>query len=336
MDPSTSPKAFGTEPPSSIPIDPLLFAWIPPASVPSAPAPTPALSGSLVPPTAFVPPGLQSTLDYQRINSPAPSHGFPVVSAEQEQSILCNLSLPSVLQLDITISPFAYLAAMPTAAEVVQICDVPESFYGRVKLEMYPVQVQRRAVMRMWRSFHWHWNNETDVKKFVSKKLNKRFLQSKRSYDKKMAKLATRDVANASRLPATALPDAQTTLTTITNLHPCAALGAALPYHLASSQISAFENATATSSGSSGSFPATASPIAAWSDPDIHLARAFLGDAYWNAVDYAMADDESGAFSDWRAVPAVGVLLEDWMLNTGFLNAADVQLIFDGEEMEDE
>jgi hypothetical protein len=181
--------------------------------------------------------------------------------------------LPSVLQLDITIAPFAYLAAIPTAAEMVQICDVPESLYGRVKLEMYPIQVQRRAVMRMWRAFHWNWDNKSDVKKFVSKELSKRFHQSKRAADKKMAKLATRDVANA----AATLPDAPAALTTTTNLHPNAALAAAL--------------AGSLSSGSSGSFPAATSPVAAWSDPDVHLARVFLGDAYWNAVDYTIADD---------------------------------------------
>ncbi|KAI5798577.1 hypothetical protein FPQ18DRAFT_420513 [Pyronema domesticum] len=319
MESAASTNAHGTEPPSSlrsIPIDSLLLACVPPASIPSDPAPTTTTTGSLVSPTAVAPPVLQSTLGYQQISSPAPAYGFPVVSAEQEQSILNTLSLPSVLQLDITISPFAYLAAMPTAAEVVQICDV-----------------QRRAVMRMWRSFHWKWNNEMDVKKFVSKELSKRFRQSKRSYEKKMTKLATSRVANAdAERTATTLPDSHSALAVTTNLHPNASFdaavfptaGAALPYHSASSQISASEPTTTTSSGSSGCFPATASPVPAWSDPDVHLARAFLGDAYWNTVDYAIADDESRAFSDWGTVPAVGVPLQDWMFNTGFLDAKDV------------
>ncbi|CCX04564.1 hypothetical protein FPQ18DRAFT_309045 [Pyronema domesticum] len=332
MESVTPFNANGTKLPSSppgIPIDPLLLAWVPPASVPSGPAPTTATTGSLISPTAVVPPNsLQSTLPdhhYQRISSPAPAHGLPVVSAAQEQHILTTLSLPSALQLDVAISPFAYLAAMPTAAEVVQICDVPESLYGRVKLEMYPIQVQRRAVMRMWRAFHWNWDNETDVKKFVSKELSKRYHQSKRAADKKMAKLATRDVANAAvERAATTLPNAQAALAVTTNNHPDSELDVAV--------CPADGAATATPSGSSGSFPAATSPVAAWSDPDVHLARAFLGDAYWNAVDYAIADDESGAFGNWGEVPAIGVLLQDWMLNTEFLDHEDFML----EEMEDE
>jgi hypothetical protein len=327
MEPSTSSATALADMeyiPKGIPVDPLLLALdasVPSGPVPSSLAPTTSPTSSLISPSIVIPPGL----DYQQISSPAPSHGFPVVSAEQEQSVLSTLStlsLPSVLQLDMTIPPFAFLAAMPTAAEVVQICDVPESFYGRVKLEMYPIQVQKRAVMRMWRSFHWKWNNEIDVKKLVSKELNKRFLQSKRSYEKKMAKLATRDVANAAGLAAAVLPDAQTTHTTVTNLYPDAeltadfdpAVDAALSDHLVSSEISASEPAPAASSLS-----AVSSPDAAWSDPDAHLARVFLGDAYWKAVDYAIADDESGAFSDWGTVTAVGVLLEDWMLNVSFV-----------------
>jgi hypothetical protein len=224
--------------PNHILIDPLLLAWVPPTSVPSAPAPTTAPTGSLVPPTAVVSPGLQSTLDYQQISSPAPAHGFSVVSAAQEQFILTTLSLPSALQLDTIIRPFPYSAAMHTAAEVTQTGDVPESFYGRAKLEMYPIQVQRRAVMRMWRSFHWNWNNEIDVKKFISKELNKRFLQSMRPYDKKMAKLATWDVANAAGLVGTSLPDSQTALAVTTNSHPDAAAAAAFPSYSVSSGIS--------------------------------------------------------------------------------------------------
>ncbi|KAI5786125.1 hypothetical protein FPQ18DRAFT_394219 [Pyronema domesticum] len=327
MESTTSPDASGTEPSSlpEIPIDPLLLAWVPPASVPAAPTATTDTTGSVVSPAVVVPPHLlQSTLaDYQRINSPAPLHGFPVVSADQEQRILSTLSLPSALQLDITIRPFAYLAAMPTAAEVVQICDVPESLYGRVKLEMYPIEVQRRAVIRMWRSFHWQWNNEADVKKFVSKELGKRFNQSKRTYDKKQAKLAaTQDVANAAGLPAAALTNSQTTLTTITNLPLNTALAAAVS-----------PSSEPAPTGSSGSPPASASSNAhaAWTDPDFYSAREFLGEAFWNAVDYTIATDDAGAFNNWREIPAVGLLLQDWLLNTGFLDNEDVLL----EEMDE-
>ncbi|KAI5789494.1 hypothetical protein FPQ18DRAFT_306845 [Pyronema domesticum] len=295
MESSTTPNADGTKPPSSrldIPIDPILLAWVPYESVPSAPTPAPTTDhpGSLVSPAAVVLPGQEFTLDYQRISSPAPAHGFPVVSVERERSILSVLSLPSALQLDMTIRPFAYLAAMPTAAEVAQICDVPESLYGRVKLEMYPIQVQRRAVMRMWLSFHWNWNTEADVKNVVSKELNKRFLQSKRSYEKKMAKLATRDVANATGLAATTLPDAQAALAVTINSHPDAAAATAFPFHSASSGISAActpatsEPTPDFSSGSSGSSSSgalsnPADPGAAWSDPDFGSATAFLADA---------------------------------------------------------
>jgi hypothetical protein len=336
MEPSTSSAAVSADmelDPNHILIDPLLLAWVPHTSVPSAPAPTTAPTGSLVPPTAVVSPGLQSTPDYQQISSPAPAHGFSVVSAAQEQSILTTLSLPSALQLDTTIRPFPYLAAMHTAAEVTQTCDVPESFYGRVKLEMYPIQVQRRAVMRMWRSFHWNWNNEIDVKKFISKELNKRFLQSMRPYDKKMAKLATWDVANAAGLVGTSLPDSQTALAVTTNSHPDAAAAAAFPSYSVSSGIStachqAASDPTPTSSSSSSgfsrAFPSGASsnpadPAAAWSDPEFDSARVFLGGAFWNAADYAIATDDSGAFSNWGSVPAVGLLLQDWMFNVSFV-----------------
>jgi hypothetical protein len=313
MEHSTYPEAYGTEPifpQLSIPIDPLLLAWVPDEAVPSTPAPTIAPNGSVVSPAAVIPPGLQSTLPdsyYQQISSPAPAHGLPVVSSAQEQSILASLSLPSALQLDMAISPFAYLAAMPTASEVVQICDVPESLYGRVKLEMYPTRVQRRAVMRMWRAFSWKFDKEMDVKKFVSKELAKRFHQSKRSAEKKQAKLAaTRDVANAAVLPAAALPDGQTTLATIINLHPDAALAAA-------------SSSGSGSSGYSGSPPAVSSPDVAWSDPDFDSARAYLGDALWYTVDYTIATSTSGAFNNWGDVPAVGVLLQDWMFNVSFV-----------------
>ncbi|KAI5786054.1 hypothetical protein FPQ18DRAFT_415825 [Pyronema domesticum] len=333
MEHSTNPEAYGTEsasPPRSIPIDPLLLAWVPDESVLSAPAPTTSPNSSFASPAAVIPSGLQSTLpdsSYQQISSLAPAHGLPVVSAAQEQSILTSLSLPSALQLDMAISPFAYLAAMPTASEVVQICDVPESLYGRVKLEMYPTQVQRRAVMRMWRAFAWKFDKEMDVKKFVSRELAKRFHQSKRSADKKQAKLAaTRNVANAAGLPAAALLDGQTTLTTVTNLHPDAALAGA-------SSGSSGSPGYSCSSGSSGSPPAGASSNtdSAWSDPDFSIARAYLGDTLWYTVDYTIATSTSGAFNNWGDVPAVGVLLQDWMFNIGFLDAEDVLL----EEMDD-
>jgi hypothetical protein len=300
----SSPNAYGTEPFSSILIDPLLLAWVPPASVSSAPTTVP--TGSLAPPTAVVPLGLQSTLqDYQQISSPAPAHRLPVVSPQQEQSILTPLSLPSTLQLDMAISPFPIRAAMPIAARVVQICQVPEFLYGRVKLEMYPTQVQRRAVMRIWRAFPWKWNKKIDVKKSVSKELNNRFHPSKRSAEKKRAKFA-----------------ATTTLTSAANHHPDAALAGALPHYVVSSGISDTSLQTTSEPAlAASSLPAGSSPVAAWSDPDVHLARAFLGDVYWNAVDYAIADHQSGAFSNWGEVPAVAVLLQDWMLNVSFVNS---------------
>ncbi|KAI5786029.1 hypothetical protein FPQ18DRAFT_308950 [Pyronema domesticum] len=236
---------------------------------------------------------------YQQINSPAPAHGLPVVSPQQEQSILTSLSLPSALQLDMAISPFPVGAAMPTAARVVQICQVPEFLYGRVKLEMYPTQVQRTAVMRMWRAFPWKRNKEIDVKKFVSKELNNRFHQSKRSAEKNQAKLA-----------------ATTALTSAANHRPDATLAGTLPHYVVSSGISATSLPTASGPApAASSLSASSSLVAAWSDPDVHLARSFLGEVYWNAVDYAIADDGSGAFSNWGEVPAVAVLLQDWMLN---------------------
>jgi hypothetical protein len=191
----------------------------------------------------------------------------------------------------------------------------------------------------MWPSFHWHWNNKADVKKFVSKELGKRYNLSKRSFDKKQAKLATRDVANA----ASSLPNAPVALVDITNPHPQAVgtdvanpstiavvAGAASHNNSVSSEISAAcpssEPApvgSSCSSGFSGPFdspPAGASsnPDASWTDPDFNSARAFMGDAFWYAADYAIATNTSGAFNHREPVPA-GVLLQDWMFNVSFV-----------------
>jgi hypothetical protein len=295
-------------PPPGIPIDPLLLAWVPPASVPfapvpaTAPAPTTATTGSLVSPAAVVPPtSLQSTLPdhhYQRINSPAPAHGLPVVSAEQEQRILTTLSLPSVLQLDITIAPFAYLAAIPTAADMVQICDVPESLYGRVKLEMYPIQVQRRAVMRMWRAFHWKWSMEIDVKKFVSKQLNSRYLQSKNYKEKKMAEMWYADVA--ARISA-GNPDAVGIVHAVAAANPDVPVVAAVVAHAAPSARVTVAAALAPVVGASSSSvaPVASLPAAAASSPDA------------DAVVPSTTSSTSAANSSPVASPAAGASSPD-------------------------
>ncbi|KAI5810849.1 hypothetical protein BZA77DRAFT_360460 [Pyronema omphalodes] len=310
-------------------------------------------SGSVVSP-AF----LESTLtDYYRIISPAPAHGLPIVSPDEEQRLITNLSLPSSLQRDIAIRPFAYMAALPTAAEVVEICEVPEALYGRLKLEMYPIEVQRRAVMRMWRAFHWNWNNEADVRKFVSKELGKRYNQSKRAADKRLAKLVPRTVddgaaitsdASAAGLPTTnmqpvetlaaSLPtDASASLANTTNLLPDHESPPALAdssASLCSGPLSAAATpASAASSASSAPIPAITCPRTGWVVPDVHLARAFMGDDYWSIVDTVISEGRLGAFRTWdEPVPAVAVHLQDWMYKTGFIDYEDVMLLGSDDE----
>ncbi|KAI5809438.1 hypothetical protein BZA77DRAFT_298010 [Pyronema omphalodes] len=381
-------------PSPEMPIEPILSSRIPAEPVTSALAPMfPAAGSSGLTPAAVIPPEatgvpgsvvgseaatssvsvassgaaippalLQSTLtDYHRISSPAPAHGLPVVSIDEEQSLLTNLSSHSSLQRDITIRPFAFMAALPTAAEVVQICEVPETLYGRLKLEMYPIPVQKRAVMRMWRVFHWNWNNEADVRKFVSKRLGERFHQSKRAADKKMAKLAAGSIANAG----TTVPDASVALTTTTNFLPNDASPPALadasssdcsgplPEAVASADLlppdsaavadvsssdcssplaTAATVASAPSSESSASIAPMTCPVTGWVVPDVHLARAFMGDDYWGIVDSVISDETSRAFRNWdEPVPAVAVHLQDWMYKTGFIDYEDIMLLEEDE-----
>ncbi|KAI5815906.1 hypothetical protein BZA77DRAFT_354743 [Pyronema omphalodes] len=330
------------------------------SSIPSAPAaaissndsgviPTAAVisSAAAIPPAAVVP--NQSTLTdsyYQQIPSPAPAHGLPVVSAAQEQSILASICLPSSIQQDMIVQPFAYLAAMPTASEVVQICEVPETFYGRVKLEMYPPPIQRRAVMRMWRAFSWKFDNEMDVKAFVSKKLAERFYQSKRAADKKQAKLAASQgavsnavapIVDSAAVPAAALTADQTVLTTITNVSSEVALAAdsagsgittatnlSPDAELAASSSAAGFSEPA-SSGSSGSPPAVSPPEVSASEPNLEAAKPYLGDLLWPFVDEAIASDTVGRFN-WRGIPPAASLVTEWMYNIGYLDYEDVML----------
>lgn len=249
---------------------------VPPALASAAAVSTsPAASGLLV-----VPPGwLQSTLpdypiaDFRVLNDHgyyhqirSPQHGFPVVSAQQEQTILAALSSPLALQQDSTISPFAFMAALPTPAEVAEICLVPESIYGRVKLEMYPKPAQRRAVVRMWRSFPWKWSMEIDVKKFVSKQLNSRYLQSKNYKEKKMAEMWYTDVA--ARIAA-GNPNAVGIVHAVAAANPDVPVVAAVVAHAAPSARVAVAAALASVVGASSSVAPVASlPAAAASSPD--------------------------------------------------------------------
>lgn len=192
MAPSTPPNASN---PEESPTAPVVAASVPPTPAPTvAISAPPASTGPSVTPAASTIPGpafLQSTLPdslcpefsnlgdhryYYQIRRP--TIGFPDVSSQQEQAVLFSLSMFQALQHDLSIFPSQVGAALPTPSGVPEICLVPESIYGRVKLEMYPKPVQRRAVIRMWRSFPWKWHKEIDVKTFVSKQLNTRYLAS--------------------------------------------------------------------------------------------------------------------------------------------------------------
>ncbi|KAI5810869.1 hypothetical protein BZA77DRAFT_326532 [Pyronema omphalodes] len=96
---------------------------------------------------------------------------------------------------------------------------------------MYPKPVQRRAVIRMWRSFPWKWDNEVDVKKFVSKQLSTRYHHSKNYKEMKAAEAWYSDIANriaaghaeaveAVRLAAAANPNLPVIANVVANATP--------------------------------------------------------------------------------------------------------------------
>ncbi|KAI5810846.1 hypothetical protein BZA77DRAFT_377089, partial [Pyronema omphalodes] len=134
--------------------------------------------------------------------------------------------------------------------------------------------------------------------------------------------------------PATKTPDA---LTTNSKIQPADTLeadptdplssGTSTHSTVVASDVAA-SSAGLPSPDSSTSSPAIVRTVSGWVIPDVHLARAFMGDDYWGIVDSVISDETSRAFRNWdEPVPAVAVHLQDWMYKTGYIDYEDIMLL---------